>query len=1593
MQQTEQNKPLLLNLDTAFENLKPNESPFIRDMGYDVNGNPNTGTQNPTGEGQNFIVLTPLRSNKQIPTTLPAGNNMTVGSYYSETTQELYYLNKNSNNNHGIYVISGATYQWQTVIIDPNLNFSDDPAAFIANHRVALRTVLDKNSNVVEKFLMWTDGNKWQGWISVNAAIQTNGFDASKYPYWTLQQPHYDRRELIEWPTRPPMYRPVATPIPNTTADATKINQVIDKAFQFCIVFQNTDGRKTAASPYSLPVTIKSEDYLSNPDNLPKNIQLVLPAGSPLTELMYVLVRINQKDSNSIPTIAEWSDWYGYDTLYRFTDCGQNNENILGTSYWLRQSSWGEYNYDPIFNTITYNFDNSKSLQIVDQQEIYRLQNDIPQISRALADVGNSILLSNNRLDYDNFSCDIIDAMSVNVLEKPSNSCNTPLRNVYLYCYIGRPAENFIYNSQIGYHVGVDTQYYFGSLGINPSGNLLATFDESESKYFDLTFADRKAPICYLKGTPFYSDGLLYQVDSDNSFTLVTTDMDFSDNDVLSYVNNVFLTGGYFMYRFQFEVPAGRYIAAMGRHNVESTGDYRNTSTYVEGIANSRIKSQEFIGGAAVYAYTIKPNALVKFSKEMEIDCVNADVDVWGNGSDLFYIYCPYNKVAGNGAYRFIEGYFQESSTEPIGVELFPYHLTSHATDDSGTFTDKNGFYFAFTKVQNSDIANIEFVCKLNCTYPTTFIIPTGKIGIGWCPNAPAYLSDHNNGVVGACNRILYSGKITDTTGTIGYSNISVSIVDGATTTTDQDGNFTLIIHNGQSTLRTSNVYVNSGGNYLITLVNCGYIPLNVFNESEVPCFNCDPRVYPTQLIMQIVILDLSQTSLKQGVSYDVGSWVGDLAGRLTYVNIIANPFVPSFLTRQDTLATYFQLIINGVINFISENPDAAWFIPLVSKNLNEAFYIEWVGDSIQYIDGTGNVVSDPASAVYVSIAIDSLYNYNVTRNFSLLASYQFTQGDRIKFYDDGNGNLLTGNPIDLQILGTNYNQAAINANLIPNNSTVPVVNIDNTVNNQTTINNSGGQPTNTVTAATVQNQNSITLYVLFDPRLSQLLTDTGFWIELYTPAKQSEIVVFKEGGPSFPIINGQIAIFTGVINGKPQYSYPQTINLDYWDTYLFQRTITIPNVGSKYINHPFESPNVSDNWGANITSGGRIGVKNDNARQTWYVDHTIKSDDYINQAVLNGLGTFRTENSKIFKDFKSGGITATKAFRNLVAFICENDYFITDYNFQYIFANAQGVSVANLDDNLGSPHQKVGDNFGCAYKNTKTIIFFDKYITWYDFQNSAWVLCNWQGAEDITETAKYFVKSYFYAKTNFIEGWNADNDTQNIFDVSAGIDPIRNNLYVTFRPRRNETNNINAFINNRRNVQLDYQETIVYNMDAKRWVRFTGFCQEEYNVLKGQSSGLEMISFAAGNPYLHNNSGNQSFANYNGVQCTPNFISVFNKDAEIVKVLQNISQDSNPHRMFIDLIYSEETNSYSFLPINYFRKVENQYYSGTLRNMVSYPPIDPSQIFRSMLLDGKRNFGRYFVVRFVMDKNKPGEYMEMKNLFYVFTQSGNIKK
>lgn len=1501
-------KPVSVNTDTSSAYLKPSESPFLK--GYDVSFTKDASAS----EGGNFGKGKRMPSNyKTIAMDMPdKGINKTVGFYEAVELNEAYVFGWNSVGLHSIYRLDGLALTSELVYRGPRLDFQIDPKHGLPDHRVTLRVVYDIDENgerrVKEKYLIFTDGKNWQRWINVNASIKTNGFDAEAFPYFELKAPHFDGDEFIDYVVRPPMYAPEITPVTPDAADISKQNFMLKKSTQFAYRYLLTDRRPTALSWYSTPFFIEESTTDINDTNAPRCVDLKLYAGSAYVEQIQIVTR-NCK-----------GDWQLYDTIDKFKATGNNAAELIGTEYWKRTNPWDGLNYNPQDNTLIYRYCGDKGTSEFSVSDANLIQNDIPLLSYALTNAGDSLLWANNLYFYPNIEKPALDNLKISVIDSvDQESCSIKNVKITVYAFIGRNGEV----GQVVFKEGADGESrYFG--GLRPYGSNVSSFafDMDEVKYFGLTLGNTDGFVCYLAGTSYTAIGKQYRVDPAGNKTLVGV-VDIYDQSLIKDVYELYKAGGYYMQQFEFTVPAGKYIARIARHGVDLNEDYESTSTYVMGVAD---RSQLNVRFDQVYPF---PAKFTNTRKGIEVDASAGDVDTWSKNQFL-YIFTPY--ILHDEKYRFVEGYVKEDAESNIGVELVDYfpQLGDVMYERTGFNTDHNGFYFSYSGKNRAQKTEIYFGGKFNCAIGDyLFNTKINQELTGYFPGVNLYLKTLNGGKVGFANYVLLKGRVVDCKTGRGLSNIGVTLNGTQTYYTDADGYYVVKSHDMMRIDRVETMYFNS--DTAINGCDCSPMPLFRFDTLQSPpCQGEVERVYATYPDLQVKVLSIGGKSLKGGGRYPVSIIGHDLGGRKTSAGVIGYADIPTFMQKGNFNPSQIKLDIVGALKL----PEwVKWVTFGVGTNLLFQDYTQWIGDSIKFLDTKANEVKDGGGAVRAKVTIQSLLDYNISNNFSTTATYQFVKGDILRIYDDGKGNLFdpakNGGYLDYQILGTDFD------------STVDVTDS---------------------TGDDIPDPKSF--IIPFDKRLLTLKDTCGFWIELIRPNTQALNKTFFGVSGTYPVIGGEIL--------------PKSIVLDAFDTYYQRRDIKTACSGTTF-NHPFESNSITDYWGDGCTSAGVRITSDPQAEQKWYLNDVMKTDELINLGRVNGLGICRTENRKQFKDQGWGGIIALHAERNIIAFICQNDYFMTDYNMNYARVDSTGRIVANLDTNLGTPYQKAGDNFGCEYDDVSTIQFYDGLVIWADRKNSGFILMNYQSAADVSKADN---KSYFTNKfKNTIEHNNSlpAGDYDNIIEVITGINPANNQICITWRPRKEHGSSPELFVNNEREIFIDMAETFIYSIDMKKWIGWSPYTPEYYGRMSHARSGTEFLTFASGEAWFHNTLGKTGWMNFYGVDTDQILTVVENEDQSKLKVFQSIAVESPDVKYFIDQITTENPTLFSYVPLAYFVKKGEVFYAELLRNMNTYP--DANNPVESMLMDGKSLTGAVAEFRLVADPSRSGEYSEIDNI------------
>lgn len=1539
-------KPIYVDTDTADKKIGPGAAAFIKNYRNNFNKNPSGN------EGGNFGVGTPLQSTQQtVKVVLPAGINKRIGGKEFEETNEYYFNNWNSNGNHGIYKINGSDLTCDEIIVDSLLDFSLDPRYQISPDRIALNVIYitdsSGNKTIFEKFYLFTERNNWQRWINVQAAIATKGFNETLFPYYKVKFPFFDRKELIEYASRPPFLPPTFSEIPAVASDIGKQNKLLKTSTQLAYRYIYTDGRPTAVSAYSEPYYLIETACNINNQGLPRGLRFTLLAGGPHVEKIQILKR----NCNN--------DFVIYDTIDKYDTCGDNSPENIGTSYWNRTNPFSGFNYDEGTNTITYDYYGDKESILFDNSatgDLY-FQTELPIKSSTLSDAGDAILMANNLKFYNNFDCETLNNIQLSVTQKSTSSggCDIKTVKISCYAYIGEQGHS----PQVVYVNNSDNIHKFGGISYKEFPADPIVIRNEFSDHYDLILGAKEGFIGYLAGTPYFAIGQQYIASANGSLTFIGP-INAANENQMELIAETVKANGFFVQKFDFIVPAANYIFRIASHKNTTSSVYELTSTYVQYADRWQDIIAHWTGGR------INPG---NFNKDFEINACSGDVDLWTTtGLNTLIIYTPPPLEYYSDNERFIDGYFTESATSKIGWEgaLYKPRLGDNSLKQTGVYTDHNGFFFGYSTKSRANQGEIVFTFYANCA----LIAERARTAVNLDDRSGYFTSninfaDTNGGVVGEHNRLHIKGKITNCDGNSGISGVAITPNGVQSFFSDGTGNYDVILHPqsdqspGAEVLGShrGRLFFNAGGQCLFSSCDCSCVATVDFEFGVVSCISGQPIIYPQSIDKSLKLLISNVNGPKGGGRYGVSIVGFDSAERANYAQLIDYVDIPTFLETGVFTPSQINWVILGDLNLPSWVKSISFFI---TRNLNYKSYLQWVGDKIEFIDVNGNIVADGSGAIRARITIQSLLDFNLANNYATTVGYQFVQGDEIRFYDDGAGKLFTPDAVsgfmDYQILGSNFNES-IQGQIA---STITT----------------GDTSTTTTVNTPVTETDGKSFIIPYDSRLLALKDKCGFWIELIRPKGEAELELYSEVTNKYPVINGELM---GTL---------QSGTLNFFDTYYQNRSIIISDCSGKALLHPFESSSITDFWGADCPSTGRITVRDPEVKQYWDEQEVTKSDELLNNARVNGIGIFRGKRSR-FPGEKRGGIVAVHVEEKIILFICENDVFVTSYNEKFVQVQANsGYVTSTLDQIIGDPSKKAGITHGCSEEDRGTIGFEKGIAWWLDRKNATPVIFDYeQGPYKSTKPEELAAenKSYFINKVTHLINFNktTPDPLLNLIETSSGYDPKNNDIIFTFRPRVNLNTDPQYYVNNEREVKIPMQETFVFNLDQKKWVNFTGYTPEGYGTLRSAISGQELISFVNGLPYFHNS---ENFANFNtfyGVKTETVIDMAFSGiEAQLddkAKVFQSILLQLKGDAFFVDKIVTDNPRMFSYIPLFYWNKKFNIWFATILGDGNTYP--DPNHMVPSQLIDGQRINGFYARVRIVKGPETLDQYFELDKI------------
>lgn len=1604
--------PVQMNLDVDPARLKNVEGKFLKNTRFKLSGNTNISTGGVDG------MITPVQSNEIFYNIeLPAGKNICIGSYEFLELNELYWFVWNSEGKHTIWVIDGLTETANKVFQGECLNFSLNQENAIPENRVHVKVQYSEDNGVQvvrEKYLFITNYDSDVFQINVIASIATNGYST---PYFAPVYPYHSCCDLIALAPVAPNYMPEWTFVDrdNTDEEKQKQNKLFNRSIQLAYQLIYIDGRQSSVSPYSKPIIVGGTSCSElNPDTLPRCVDVQMWVGNALVDKINIYYReCTECVSGDCST-----NWVLYDTIQK-NKCETEN-------WWERQGNWVDYNYNQTNNQITYRFCADKECTPVDQNIFLNIENLVPFKSSSLFPVGDRIGLANNLRGSNNLSCDQAESFTVNVTEQGSSgegSCDVQRRKITMYVVI---MNDSVYNNSGGNEVqflfgnldggaakAIDGRFYWGGFGYRKhpiTGQYKVCIDgktnndtwKSYQQYVPEKINDLEGGLVgYLAGTNYvavskqvkinYGNcqesemGIIYRKLADMYKNLTGS----FDDIVKEMANREYIIAQ----KFEFnDIPAGKYVFRLGNHRIGLSANYQSFSTYVDQEYNVACKFKDSIPNPATY-------------KEYEawVDVCASDYNSMDEGKALRMIdttYPAFDVSAENKFYYNLitEAYLYEDDNfsvpmekQHLDIELayFKNRVTgstiliddnpalSELIENKSRITDHNGFTFyrqnfwrrkriflqvasiiPFTLLYTEPtLARFKFDYVDGCA-----ISQTPEFTVGSTSVSPPVNDMANPGLRGLkgtvqksadtlneCNRITLTGTIVDSNGSP-IAGANVGFTEGQFIRTDGFGKFNVVVHQewtpgGTPNGRTGYFIISSASSSCAVSCTdgCTSCCVDTYQEFDFGslCYSGEPPCTTLTIDVGEILMskiNFPDKGLKGRYGFGVVGW--DCYGRIVTgaVNNIGYVDTSNCWDKHPIISwNHSGVALPHEVKYISF---------FRTQNLNGTI-IQWIADKFILVDENGNETSNRGQAAAVAIDMTSLLEYNRKNNLNTLVSYSFTKGDIVKILDD------CDNPLIYNITGDTFGASYTG----DTGSELSITNADGT----------------TTVKTNVSLRNGGRIIIPYDARIDSLLSKCSVKIEILRPYEcTTRFEPYCEVSQMIPVKNGLPIVNNGTITT--------------FDTYKIYRNIPKKiDCDNNPSDMPFFSNNITDFWGKGCSDCGRSFTVNPYAEKRWNENEIAISKSWVNNGKYNGLSTFWTEDVKNFKNQNWGGIVAVLAQRNILLAICEYDYFTVGFSQNFLKVMADGSVQASASDSFAEPTQKVGMNYGCSFENVSTIVYFNGIAYWYDIKNSAFIQCDFQNAKDISVNQ---CKGYLVDKSSFIQNYNDSiGSNLNIYEVSAGICPMRKEVHLTFRYRNDVESGSDNYVNQNRNTDTLSNETIVFiqDDDAVMLQNFRSYTPEFYGKLRVSNSGIQFVSFKNGVPYRHNGKST-SFNTFYGVKSKSVIEFSANTIDGKIKIFESISEEIQPFPLMVDRIITNEKNSFSYIPYAYFKNKENIWYSEILRDMSSF--YDPNKKQVSMLISGKRVFGKYALIRMIPTGDNENQYFQLNKVLVLFSGS-----
>jgi len=963
MQQRQINKPIAVNLDKSKKYLTPTEAYYMLNRERNING---TGTLGKT---------TPLVANYlACLIDQPVGDNYSIGHYFSELTNELYWWVYNTNAVHYIARLNGdGTCQ---IVYDGDcLTLSAAPEHAIEEWRCFLK--YDRFcAHQHGKQLIWTDGENEIGMIDVEASIATGSFATAFFDncpdlcaYTQMCVPETCGALEGEWVT-----------LAASQVDLT--NHLIDVGFKVRFRHIYYDQRANEWSDISTLYYQDSKGCFDASEGYPRCIKFTIPLGNPLVDKIEFAVSTD----NGI-------NWKSVEVVEKYQPYNSSSQ------YWYERELADLLNIDLVNCTFDYIFCNDKECNPISPVETARVFNPMPRQPQGiipLANNGNTALGFYNYLKG-NCPVDGSEAAKFEIgINCAADNCVGEYATVTAYAIIhnyepSRNMNGFVYRE--GGNAGdtddlTDSARFGIPFTLGGSAWLIPT---AMGQYFK----DKKVRnfIAYVEGTNYWSQMTQYRAEPYFTNTEEIGIIPGLAKEEIAFGLTIDVLNGNFYYqKYTLKVPKGTkgFIRLASQNEINGIpSEGQLTSTFVVGTIPD------------IHSYTgyLDISGIVnQRARELYFDTCSGDVEL----DEALIISDNYLKFqTGTHSSSAYTGYVTDANNVPVeGAELWSNGVIK-------AYTDHNGFFnFYNYGSNNTQTITVQVRVETNCgagfnTVKT--VVMDGRYNNMVQVNAqitnvdfPTYITDFYETVnipVVDCDNLPVGGI------RVALSGSKYQVTDAVT------GIATFEVRNYSTRARSVRAVIMDVNNCFTADCADGCNPClpSTANTLLPACFSPQhtTEILPTASLNKIPAL-VSGRGLKSGGRYPFGFVVQGDCGRLSavYPATVLSGSLPTGDNYLDIPKTQDK----GVLSFCSFTysaigmvlPDWGTCLKIVRGTNVNNYELQWVIDKIER-----------TADRKIKLTIQSLNDYNATYNFETNTLYQYQKNDRVEFISNGDGSIF----------------------------------------------------------------------------------------------------------------------------------------------------------------------------------------------------------------------------------------------------------------------------------------------------------------------------------------------------------------------------------------------------------------------------------------------------------------------------------------------------------------------------------------------------------------------------------------------------------